>query len=146
MTGRSLTEVGTSAGRALVDLARPGRTGPIRPGSGRPGSGRAPGPRFLLALTHGAGGSVSAPDLLAARDAALTAGGAVALVTQPYQVKGARAPGSAARQDEAWCEIIAALRGGPRRMPAGDGQENIRAVAQFYEELLSPGRTPAAQR
>jgi glycosyltransferase involved in cell wall biosynthesis len=33
-------------------------------------------------------------------------------------------------------------RGGPQRMPAGDGQENIRAVAQFYGELLSPGRTP----
>jgi uncharacterized protein len=110
-------EVETSAGRALVGLARPGRTGPGRPDSGRAGSGPAPGPRFLLALTHGAGGSVSAPDLLAARDAALRAGGAVALVTQPYRVKGARAPGSAARQDEAWCEIVAALRGGPQPMP-----------------------------
>ncbi len=115
-TGRSPTEVATSAGPALVDLARPGRTGLIHPGSGRAGSGRAPGPRFLLVLTHGAGGSVSAPDLLAARDAALRAGGAVALVTQPYRVKGARAPGSAARQDEAWCEIIAVLRGGPPPM------------------------------
>ncbi len=40
----------------------------------------------------------------------------MALVTQPYRVKGARAPGSAARQDEAWCEIIAVLRGGRRPM------------------------------
>ena len=39
-------------------------------------------------------------------------GGATALVTQPYRIRGARAPGSPARQDEAWREIIAFLRGG----------------------------------
>ena len=66
--------------------------------------------RFLLVLTHGAGGTVGAPDLLAARDAGLQSGGMVARVTQPYRVRGARAPGSAVRQDEAWVEIVAALR------------------------------------
>jgi uncharacterized protein len=66
--------------------------------------------RFLLVLTHGAGGSVDAPDLLAARDAGLRLGGSVARVTQPYRVRGARAPGSAIRQDAAWVEIVAALR------------------------------------
>jgi predicted alpha/beta-hydrolase family hydrolase len=66
--------------------------------------------RFLLVLTHGSGGSVEAPDLLAARDAGLQLGGMVARVTQPYRVRGARAPGSAARQDAAWVEIVAALR------------------------------------
>jgi len=66
--------------------------------------------RFLLVLTHGAGGSVGAPDLLAARDAGLQSGGMVARVTQPYRVRGARAPGSAIRQDAAWAEIVAALR------------------------------------
>ena len=75
------------------------------------------GARFLLVLTHGSGGSVGAPDLLAARDAALGLGGLVARVTQPYQVRGARAPGSAVRQDAAWIEIVAALTkfapGGP---------------------------------
>ena len=55
---------------------------------------------------------MAAPDLRAARDAALRLGGAVALITQPYRVRGARAPGSAARQDEAWQEIIASLRDG----------------------------------
>jgi predicted alpha/beta-hydrolase family hydrolase len=34
----------------------------------------------------------------------------VALVLQPYRVRGARAPGSAERQDEAWLEVVAALR------------------------------------
>ena len=66
--------------------------------------------RFLLVLTHGSGGGVEAPDLLAARDAGLQLGGMVARVTQPYRVRGARAPGSAARQDAAWVEIAAALR------------------------------------
>ena len=66
--------------------------------------------RFLLVLTHGAGGTAGAPDLLAARDAGLQLGGMVARVTQPYRVRGARAPGSATRQDAAWIEVVAALR------------------------------------
>jgi uncharacterized protein len=65
--------------------------------------------RFLLVLTHGAGGSPGSPDLLAVRDAGLGLGGLVARVSQPYRIKGARAPGSAVRQDEAWVEIVAAL-------------------------------------
>ena len=76
-------------------------------------------PSFLLALTHGAGGGIDAPDLLAVRDAALRLGGAVARITQPYRVRGARAPGSAPRQDAAWVEIITALRGCPPAGPPG---------------------------
>jgi uncharacterized protein len=75
-------------------------------------------PSFLLALTHGAGGAVDAPDLLAVRDAALRLGGVVARVIQPYRVRGVRAPGSVARQDAAWVEIISALRGRPLASPA----------------------------
>ncbi len=69
---------------------------------------------FLMVLTHGAGGGVGSPDLLATRDAAIGLGGLVARVLQPYRVRGASAPGSAVKQDEAWLEIIAALR---RRVP-----------------------------
>jgi uncharacterized protein len=65
--------------------------------------------RFLLVLTHGAGGTTGASDLLAARDAGLQLGGLVARVTQPYRVRGARAPGSPARQDASWVEIVTAL-------------------------------------
>jgi predicted alpha/beta-hydrolase family hydrolase len=61
-------------------------------------------------LTHGAGGGPDSPDLVAVADAALGLGGAVARVTQPYRVKGRRAPGSPDRQDAAWAEVIAALR------------------------------------
>ncbi len=67
-------------------------------------------PAFLLLLTHGAGGGVDASDLLAVRDTAVGAGGAVARVLQPYRVAGRRAPGAPDRQDAAWVEIVDELR------------------------------------
>jgi len=92
-SANGVVEIITEAGVARAELDGDGATA-----------------RFLLALTHGAGGSVEAPDVLAVRDVALQLGGMVARVTQPYRVKGARAPGSAARQDAAWVEIVIALR------------------------------------
>jgi uncharacterized protein len=53
---------------------------------------------------------VATPDLLAVRAAALRLGGAVARVLQPFRLAGRRAPGSEARQDEAWLAVVAALR------------------------------------
>ncbi|GAA3261818.1 alpha/beta hydrolase family protein [Nonomuraea helvata] len=67
-------------------------------------------PRLLLVLTHGSSGGVDAVDLLAVRDAALKTGATVARVTQAFRVAGARAPGSAARQDEAWEIVLKELR------------------------------------
>ncbi|GAA4391595.1 alpha/beta hydrolase [Actinomadura verrucosospora] len=67
-------------------------------------------PAFLLVLTHGSNGGVEAADLLAVRAEALGLGGAVARVVQPFRLAGRRAPGPAAKQDEAWLEIVAALR------------------------------------
>lgn len=78
-------------------------------------------PAFLLVLTHGAGGKAASADLMAARQAGLDLGGAVALVLQPYRVKGGRAPGSAQRQDAAWLEIVAALRAGHPEVPLVQG-------------------------
>jgi len=94
--------IATEAGDAEAELDRP-------PGEDSPGGAGKP-PRFLLVLTHGAGGSAAAPDLLAARDAGVQLGGLVARVTQPYRVRGARAPGSPDRQDAAWIEVVASLR------------------------------------
>ena len=74
----------------------------------RPAGGAEP--VFLLALTHGSGGGVQARDLLAVRDAALALGGSVARVVQPYRAAGRRVPGSPARQDDAWLDVLAALR------------------------------------
>jgi predicted alpha/beta-hydrolase family hydrolase len=86
-------EIATEGGAALAEV-----------------DGQAAGARFLLVLTHGAGGGIGSPDLLAVRDAALGLGGLVARVVQPYLVRGARAPGSVVRQDAAWREVVAALR------------------------------------
>ena len=83
--------VETDSGSARVDL------------SGAGGAG-------LLCLGHGAGGGVDAPDLVAVREAAVAAGWAVALVTQPYRVAGRRAPERAPRLDAAWQAAVEAVR------------------------------------
>jgi uncharacterized protein len=91
-TVRGVEEIMTGAGQARVVLEQPER------------------PTFLTVLTHGAGGSPDSADVLAVRDAARDLGAATALVTQPYRVRGAAAPGSAVRQDAAWAELVNVLR------------------------------------
>jgi predicted alpha/beta-hydrolase family hydrolase len=86
-------DVDTPSGTAWIDLDVPSGT-----------------PRAVLALGHGAGGGVTAPDLMAVRDAALAAGLAVARITQPYRVLGRRAPATAPRLDEAWTAAVGQLR------------------------------------
>lgn len=67
-------------------------------------------PRALLLLGHGAGGTVEAPDLLAARDAALSAGVSVARVTQPYRVAGRRGMPSHPTLEQPWLDVAAELK------------------------------------
>lgn len=66
-----------------------------------------------LLLGHGAGGSINAPDLMAATRAATAVGVHVALVTQPYRVAGRRAPAPTRQLDEAWLAISRSLSEGP---------------------------------
>jgi predicted alpha/beta-hydrolase family hydrolase len=68
------------------------------------------GPHGLLVLGHGAGGGVTAPDLVLATKAANEAGIAVTLVEQPYRVAGRRSPAPAKQLDAAWLAVIADLR------------------------------------
>lgn len=84
----------TGAGAALAEASWPER--------GRP--------RFLLVLTHGAGGGPGTADVRAVAAAGRGLGAVSVLVTQPYRVAGRRAPGPADKQDAAWIEAIAALR------------------------------------
>ena len=86
-------EIDTPSGTAWADVERP------------PGK-----PVAAMFIGHGAGGGVEAPDVLAARNAALAAGYVVARITQPYRVAGRRSPAPAARLDEAWLAATAALR------------------------------------
>jgi len=69
-------------------------------------------PVGALVLGHGAGGGVSAPDLVAAAGVALEVGLSVALVEQPYRVAGRRSPAPAHHLDAAWIAVLEHLRGG----------------------------------
>jgi uncharacterized protein len=68
-------------------------------------------PRALLVLGHGAGGGVTAPDLVAATKAAQEAAVSVVLVEQPYRVAGRRSPAPAHQLDAAWLAVVEHLRG-----------------------------------
>jgi uncharacterized protein len=70
-------------------------------------------PRAALVLGHGAGGGVVAPDLVAARDAALEERVSVALVEQPYRVAGRRNSPPATHLDTAWLAVLEGLCAGP---------------------------------
>jgi predicted alpha/beta-hydrolase family hydrolase len=75
----------------------------------------APDARAAIVLGHGAGGSLTARDLLTVRDTALAARISVALVEQPYRVAGRRSPAPAAQLDEAWISVVEQLRAGELR-------------------------------
>ena len=69
----------------------------------------AANPRAVLALGHGAGGSIESADLVAATEAALTRNVTVALVEQPYLVAGRRSAAPAPQLDTAWKAVIEQL-------------------------------------
>ena len=87
-------EIDTPRGPARAHLLRP--------------EGEALG---ALVLGHGAGGSVTAPDLQAAAKAGTAAGFVVVLVEQPYRVAGRKSSPPAPNLDEAWTAVLAQLRG-----------------------------------
>lgn len=113
----------TSSGPAEIDLT---------------GTARA---TFLLALTHGAAGEADTQDLLAVRDCALELRGSVALIRQPFRVRGGRAPGSAAKQDAAWVELIAALRERVGRVPLiqGGRSNGARVACRTASQVQAAG-------
>ena len=115
-------EIMTSAGPAHVVVEEP---------AGRP--------RFLAVLTHGAGGTPDTPDVLAVRDAARGLGAVTALVTQPYRVRGGRAPGSAARQDAAWAEIVAALSDSGLPLVQGGRSNGARVACRTARQVGAAG-------
>ena len=67
-------------------------------------------PGGALVLGHGAGGGVTAPDLVAAAEVARSEGFSVALVEQPYRVAGRRSPAPARQLDAAWTAVVDHLR------------------------------------
>jgi predicted alpha/beta-hydrolase family hydrolase len=69
----------------------------------------ATNPKALLALGHGAGGSIDSADLVAATEAALANHVTVALVEQPYLVAGRRSAAPTPQLDTAWKAVIEQL-------------------------------------
>jgi predicted alpha/beta-hydrolase family hydrolase len=67
----------------------------------------------LLVLGHGAGGGTRALDLLAARTAAHEAGFRVALVEQPWRVRGRKVAEPPPKLDLGWLGVLAELHGAP---------------------------------
>jgi uncharacterized protein len=71
--------------------------------------------RAALVLGHGAGGGVTAPDLVTVTGVALAEGFSVVLVEQPYRVAGRRSPAPAHHLDAAWTAVVDHLRAGELR-------------------------------
>ena len=68
-------------------------------------------PKGALVLGHGAGGGVTARDLVATTGAARAESISVALVEQPYRVAGRRSPAPATQLDTAWTAVVDQLTG-----------------------------------
>jgi predicted alpha/beta-hydrolase family hydrolase len=68
--------------------------------------------KAALVLGHGAGGGVSAVDIVAVTETAIAQGVSVALVEQPYRAAGRRAPAPAGQLDAAWTAVVDHLRAG----------------------------------
>ncbi|HEY3534497.1 MAG TPA: alpha/beta family hydrolase [Pedococcus sp.] len=92
-------EVDTPMGPARVHLSRPAQV------------------RGLLVLTHGAGGSLRAPELVLLEQVLPGEGWAVALVEQAWVLAGRKLPPQPPTQDPAWLPVVASLRSGRRRLP-----------------------------
>ena len=97
---------------------------------------RADEPQAALVLGHGAGGGVTAPDLVAVARVAHSAGLSVALVEQPYRVAGRRSPAPAHQLDAAWTAVIDHLLGGELRglpLLAGGRSSGARVACRTAE-------------
>ncbi len=118
-------------------------------------------PRAALVLGHGAGGGVTAPDLVAATRAANAAGVTVALVEQPYRVAGRRSPAPAGQLDTAWTSVVTQLGAGELsglRLLAGGRSSGARVACRTAAAtgvvgviclafpLRPPGRASAPSR
>jgi predicted alpha/beta-hydrolase family hydrolase len=99
-------------------------------------------PQAALVLGHGAGGGVTAPDLVAVARVAHAAGLSVALVEQPYRVAGRRSPAPAHQLDAAWTAVIDHLLAGELRglpLLAGGRSSGARVACRTAEATGAVG-------
>jgi predicted alpha/beta-hydrolase family hydrolase len=99
-------------------------------------------PRAALVLGHGAGGGVTAPDLVAAARVAHSVGLSVALVEQPYRVAGRRSPAPAHQLDAAWTAVVEHLLANELRglsLIAGGRSSGARVACRTAEATGAAG-------
>ena len=89
-----------------------------------------------LAIGHGAGGGVQAPDIQAAAKVAGEEGVSVALVEQPYRVAGKKAPPRAPLLDAAWTAVMAELG---RPLIVGGRSSGARVACRTANEVGAIG-------
>ena len=98
-----------------------------------------PAGRGRLVLGHGAGGGIDAPDLLAARDAAVRLGLQVVRVEQPWRVAGRRVAEAPPRLDAAWRAVLAALPAADGPLLLGGRSAGARVACRTAGELGAAG-------
>jgi predicted alpha/beta-hydrolase family hydrolase len=99
-------------------------------------------PRAALVLGHGAGGGVTARDLVAVREAARADLISVALIEQPYRVAGRRSPAPASRLDADWIVAVDHLRSRELRglpLVAGGRSSGARVACRTAEATGAVG-------
>jgi predicted alpha/beta-hydrolase family hydrolase len=99
-------------------------------------------PRGALVLGHGAGGGVTARDIVAAAGAANASGLSAALVEQPYRVAGRRSPAPAHQLDTAWVAVVEQLVAGPLNglpLVAGGRSSGARVACRTAAETGAVG-------
>jgi predicted alpha/beta-hydrolase family hydrolase len=114
-------------------------------------------PRGVLVLGHGAGGGVTARDLVTATEAGRRAEMTVALVEQPYRVAGRRSPAPAHQLDAAWLAVLERLRNDDLPLVVGGRSSGARVACRTAEASgavgvlclafpLQPARAGSASR
>jgi predicted alpha/beta-hydrolase family hydrolase len=99
-------------------------------------------PWGVVVLGHGAGGGVTAPDLVAVAGAARAKGLSVVLVEQPYRVAGRRSPAPAHQLDAAWTDVVDRLRAvelGDLPLVAGGRSSGARVACRTAEAVGAVG-------
>ncbi|MFJ9754113.1 alpha/beta family hydrolase [Streptomyces sp. NPDC101149] len=96
---------------------------------------RAPRPRFVLALSHGAGGGVEAPDLQVLARALPAHAVSVALVEQPWRVAGKKLAPAPKTLDVGWRGVWPVLEGIGLPVLAGGRSAGARVACRTAGEL-----------
>ncbi|MEU9606096.1 alpha/beta family hydrolase [Streptomyces sp. NPDC048057] len=96
---------------------------------------RADAPRLVLALGHGAGGGIGAPDLQALARALPADGVTVALVEQPWRVAGKKVAPAPKTLDEGWRGLWPALVAAGPPVVAGGRSAGARVACRTGSAL-----------